>query len=344
MKPRNPSLTVLESLNLALKQAMVDDDRVVLLGEDILDPYGGAFKVTRSLSETFPDRVIGTPISEAGIVGLATGLALRGLRPVVEIMFGDFTTLVVDQVLNHLSKFCSMFKDVQMQPVVIRTPMGGRRGYGPTHSQSIERLFLGIPSLNVLAPCHFSGGAGELLYSAIVSQDEPVFFVENKLQYLLPIQEQETSSELDISQVGGAGDYPVFRVSVRGAPEADLTIITYGYPTELARQAMVDLAYQRELFINLLVFTRLSPLILPISAEQILKQHDILILEEGTRSWGWGSELAARLGEQYPHRKGRLLRLAARDSVIPASPTLESKVLPQMNDVIQTILAMRGVE
>ncbi|MFZ7126981.1 MAG: alpha-ketoacid dehydrogenase subunit beta, partial [Desulfobacterales bacterium] len=97
--------TVLESLNKALQQAMADDTSVFLLGEDVLDPYGGAFKVARGLSTAFPDRVITTPISEAGITGVAGGMALRGLRPVVEIMFGDFSTLIADQVLNHIAKF-----------------------------------------------------------------------------------------------------------------------------------------------------------------------------------------------------------------------------------------------
>ena len=103
-----------------------------------------------------------TPISEAGIVGVATGLALRGLRPVVEIMFGDFMTLAADQVINHLAKFRYMYNDQVRVPVVIRTPMGGRRGYGPTHSQTLEKLFLGVPGLSVLAPCAL-GDPGSLL-------------------------------------------------------------------------------------------------------------------------------------------------------------------------------------
>jgi acetoin:2,6-dichlorophenolindophenol oxidoreductase subunit beta len=115
---------------------MASDERVVLIGEDLLDPYGGAFKVTRGLSSAFPDRVLSTPISEAGMVGVATGMAMRGLRPVVEIMFGDFVTLVADQIINHATKFSWMYNDQVKVPLVIRTPMGGRRGYGPTHSQS----------------------------------------------------------------------------------------------------------------------------------------------------------------------------------------------------------------
>ena len=136
--------TVLESLNLALHDALASDDRVILLGEDILDPYGGAFKVTRGISTSFPERTFTTPVSEAGFLGVAIGMALRGLRPVVEIMFGDFLTLIADQVINHASKFRYMYNGQVSVPLVIRTPMGGRRGYGPTHSQTLEKLYLAL--------------------------------------------------------------------------------------------------------------------------------------------------------------------------------------------------------
>ncbi len=123
--------TVLDSLNLGLHHALGDDPNVILLGEDVLDPYGGSFKVTRGLSSQFPDQVMTTPISEAGITGIAGGMALRGLRPVVEIMFGDFSTLIADQVINHLSKFQAMYQGQINAPVVIRTPMGGQTRLRP---------------------------------------------------------------------------------------------------------------------------------------------------------------------------------------------------------------------
>src|SRR5512137_1505090 len=173
--------TVLASLNSALRQALSQDERVLLLGEDILDPYGGAFKVTRGLSTAFPGRVLTTPISEAGIVGVATGMALRGYRPVVEIMFGDFITLIADQIINHAAKFRWMYNDQVHVPLILRTPMGGRRGYGPTHSQSLEKMFMGIPGLKVVAP-NTLGDPGQLLETAI-SDDDPVLFVEHKLLY-----------------------------------------------------------------------------------------------------------------------------------------------------------------
>ena len=122
-----------------------------MLGEDILDPYGGAFKVTRGLSTDFPTRVRTTPISEAAIAGVSAGLALAGFRPIAEIMFGDFLALCFDQIANHISKYGAMYDGAATCPVVIRTPSGGGRGYGPTHSQSLEKHFLGIPHLRVVA-------------------------------------------------------------------------------------------------------------------------------------------------------------------------------------------------
>ena len=124
-----------------------EHDEVILYGEDLLDPYGGAFKVTKGLSTKFPDRVLPTPISEAAMIGMAGGMAIGGLRPIVEIMFGDFLTLCADQIINHASKFRYMYNDQVCVPIVIRAPMGGGRGYGPTHSQSIESLFKGVPFL-----------------------------------------------------------------------------------------------------------------------------------------------------------------------------------------------------
>ena len=152
----------LNSLNQALRELLKENKGVYIIGEDIRDPYGGAFKVTKGLSLDFPDRVLNTPISEAAIVGIATGMAMRGLKPIVEIMFGDFITLAADQIVNHATKFNMMYANKVNVPLVIRTPMGGGRGYGPTHSQSLEKYFLGVPGLSVIAPSHFHN-PGELL-------------------------------------------------------------------------------------------------------------------------------------------------------------------------------------
>lgn len=124
---------------------MAEYPQMLFIGEDIKSPYGGAFKVSKELSDLYGDRVFNTPISEAAIAGVSTGLAMAGYQTFVEIMFGDFSTLAFDQILNHASKFRQMYNQQVTANVVIRTPMGGGRGYGPTHSQTLDSHFLVFP-------------------------------------------------------------------------------------------------------------------------------------------------------------------------------------------------------
>jgi acetoin:2,6-dichlorophenolindophenol oxidoreductase subunit beta len=341
--------TVLDFLNSALHRTMEADPCVYMIGEDILDPYGGAFKVTRGLSTKYPDRVLTSPISEAGIVGIAAGMALRGLRPVVEIMFGDFLTLAADQIINHAAKFRWMYNEQVRVPLVIRTPMGGRRGYGPTHSQSLEKLFIGTPGLSVLAPPPFAKNGvnpGAILERVVLTSEDPVLFVENKLLYLLPVlfSEDIPDFELTYSQEDnyknensspGAGS---FKLEIKGAPQAELTVAAYGYMTELARQAMLRLAYEHEVFVELIAPIQLSPVVLGSVCESVKKTGKLLVLEEGSLSLGWGSEVLARTIETIGHGRFSARRLAARDTPVPASGILERNVLPGFEEIITTAL------
>jgi pyruvate/2-oxoglutarate/acetoin dehydrogenase E1 component len=328
--------TVLDALNAALHRACADDDRVVILGEDVLDPYGGSFKVTRGLSTAYPERVRTTPISEAGIVGVATGMALRGLRPVVEIMFGDFITLAADQLINHAAKFRWMYNDQVRVPLVIRTPMGGRRGYGPTHSQSLEKLFLGVPGIQVLAPTAI-GDPGELLYRAIRETEDPLLFIENKLLYLQPVLAATNLEEFSFQEVfaNGIDSAPSYVLTIQGAPAPELTIATYGYMAELARQAMLRLAYDYEIFIELVVTTHLAPTeTLPV-IDSVSQTTRLLTVEEGTLSLGWGSEVLARCSEALGGRLSAAQRLASAEVPVPASGPLEEAALPGVEEIIQ---------
>ncbi|MGD8634052.1 MAG: hypothetical protein PVF85_10810, partial [Anaerolineales bacterium] len=248
--------SVLGSLNAGLRRCLERSDRVYLLGEDLLDPYGGAFKVTRGLSSEFPGRVITTPVSEAGIVGVGIGMAMRGYLPVVEIMFGDFLMLAADQILNHASKFSWISGGQVHVPIVIRTPMGGRRGYGPTHSQTLEKHFLGIPGLRTLAINSFQD-AGEILETAVLDDPDPILLIENKVLYARQLANSNPQSEFQVVTVGE--HYPVHRVVIRGAPEPTVTLLAYGYMAEVACQAMLRLAYESELFAELIVPTQISP-------------------------------------------------------------------------------------
>ena len=328
--------TVLDSLNAALHRACAADERVIILGEDVLDPYGGAFKVTRGLSTAYPERVLTTPISEAGIVGVAAGMALRGLRPVVEIMFGDFITLAADQLINHAAKFRWMYNDQVRVPMVVRTPMGGRRGYGPTHSQTLEKLFLGVPGLTVLAPAAI-GDPGELLYRAITETEDPLLFVENKLLYLLPVHDSTSLAEFSV-QITADLDTPLapsYSLTIQGAPPAELTLAAYGYMAELARQAMLRLAYEHEIFAELVVLTHLTPVNAQPVIASVSHTARLLSVEEGSFTLGWGSELLARCSEALGSRLRQARRLAAAEVPVPASGPLEAAALPGVEEIIQ---------
>lgn len=330
--------TVLNRLNQALHSALESDRRVYILGEDILDPYGGAFKVTQGLSSKFPGRVLMTPISESAIVGVANGMALRGLRPVAEIMFGDFVTLIADQLVNHAAKFRWMYNDNVRVPIVIRAPMGGRRGYGPTHSQSLEKMFLGVPGLKVVAP-NTLGDPGQLLEAAIVD-DDPVLFVEHKLLYPRPllISGQGELTEFEIQQTGKY--YPNYRLHIPShIPQ--LTIATYGYNFELARSAALDLLMEHEIFAEIVLFSQLSPFDLELLLSSLQKTHKLLTIEEGTQSFGWGAEVIARVVEGSNDLSGNhFRRVAARNLPIANSRTLEDAILPSAHDIVQAALSL----
>jgi pyruvate/2-oxoglutarate/acetoin dehydrogenase E1 component len=341
------SLTVLDSLNLGLQHAFQDDPQAILLGEDVLDPYGGAFKVTKGISTKFPERVLTTPISEAAITGIAGGMALRGMHPVAEIMFGDFSTLIADQVINHIAKFGEVYQTDM--PVVIRTPMGGRRGYGPTHSQTLEKIFLGVPGLTVLAPFHIIGedqlGApGKLLYDAITGFNSPVFFVENKLQYLLKLLRDVDLVNFDVEVYQPNQDIqaPFYRFALKSAPKPSLTLAAYGYMAQLGLEALHRLAYEDEIFCELLIPTQLAPFELQPLFGSVSRTSKLLVIEEGTLSMGWGSEVLARASETLGAGLKQSARLAAREGVVPAAPTLESRCLPGVEDIISRVKEMVG--
>lgn len=329
--------TVLASLNKALLSALEQDNRVYLLGEDLHDPYGGAFKVTSSLSSRFPERVISTPISEAGFTGIAAGMAMRGLLPIVEIMFGDFVTLIADQLVNHIAKFSWMYNDTVDVPLVIRTPMGGRRGYGPTHSQTLEKLFIGIPGLRIIAPNSFYD-PGELLLRVVFDENHPVLFVENKLLYLKNLFSESETGEFE-HQLSPARDnvlsqYPTSVIRILGAPTSHVTLVAYGYMAELASEAALKLAYEDEIFVEIIVPTLISPLDQQPILDSLEVSGRLLVLEEGNSMGGWGAEVIASIVTREDVSLTACSRLGALDLPIPASGILEEQVLPQVGDIV----------
>lgn len=329
-------MRVLEALNRGLRRCLESDEDVYLIGEDLLDPYGGAFKVVAGLSTDYPERIITTPVSEAGIVGVGVGMALRGLRPVVEIMFGDFVTLAADQLINHAAKLRWMSADRVRVPLVVRTPMGGRRGYGPTHSQSLEKLYLGVPGLRVVAPTAL-GDPGDLLQAAVLQDDDPTLFVEHKLLYALAVENAGDDPEFEYASDGA--HYPTHVLRIAGAPRPTVTITTYGYMAHMARQAVRQLAYEHEVFAELVVMTQLSPFHLDQVYESVGATRAIVAVEEGTGMHGWGGEVIAQVAERMPGNLA-VKRVAARDYPVPASGVLEEAVLPDQAQIVQAALGL----
>lgn len=330
--------TYLDSLRRGLHDAMADDPRVYMFGEDIADPYGGAFKVSKGLGAAYPDRVRSTPISEAAITGIATGMALRGMRPVVEIMFGDFLTLCADQVINHAAKFRGMFADQVTVPMVLRTPMGGGRGYGATHSQSIEKIFFGTPGINIVAPSHLHD-PGALLKKSILETDDPVLFIEHKLLY--PTELLDGASDVAIETADDGDGWPTVLARNYRTGEPDVTIIAYGGVTRHIVPLMRDLAFEE---INILaVFpARITPLPVETIVSAAAETGRVIVAEEGTAGFNWGSEIAATLNERLfgkLHRPVR--RVSSAADIIGASAISEEAVLiddADLEDAIMEIL------
>jgi acetoin:2,6-dichlorophenolindophenol oxidoreductase subunit beta len=312
------------ALGQALRQALEGDPRVVLLGEDIADPYGGAFKVTRGLSTDFPERVRATPISEAAIAGVAAGLALNGFRPIAEVMFGDFLTLCFDQIVNHIAKYEAMYDGAVTCPVIVRAPSGGGRGYGPTHSQSLEKHFLGIPHLRVVAASLRHDP--EAVLRELLAQDAPALHVEHKLLY--PAEAAPGEAGLLHTTAGSPGALPTVCLSHVPREACCFTVLAYGHQAELALRVLERLALEEELFGELLVPAQIAPLdYAPIEASVGVTGR-LLTVEEGAAGWSWGTGVAAHVSRAlFGELRAPVEVLASAPEVIPGAFDHEARVL-----------------
>ncbi|WP_214321294.1 alpha-ketoacid dehydrogenase subunit beta [Nonomuraea sediminis] len=325
-----------ENLNAALHGLLSDDPSVHVMGEDLLDPYGGAFKITRGLSTRFPDRVLATPLSEGAIVGAASGLALAGDKAIVEIMFGDFAALAFDQIVNFAAKSVTMYGSRVPIPLVIRCPSGGNRGYGPTHSQSLQKHFIGVPGLSLyeMSPFHDN----RALLDRMLATAAPCLLFEDKVLYTRQMYGEPDVDELFTWDLVA----DVARVSLDG--EADYALIAPGGVAHRAIAAMRMLLLDHDLAGTLLVPSRLYPFdvepLLPLLREAGL----VCVAEEGTAGGTWGSYLAAEL---HPRLWGSLSRpislVSSADSVIPTAAHLERDVLVQAETIRDAVLeGLRG--
>lgn len=332
-------MRVAENLNRALGWLLETEPRAYLLGEDIVDPYGGAFKVTKGLSSRFPDRVLATPLSEGGIVGMAAGLALAGDTAVVEIMFGDFIMLAFDQLYNFASKSVSMYGSREPLRLIVRCPVGGRRGYGPTHSQSPQKHFIGIPGLSVyeLSPFHDSRD----VLTEILATGEPAVIFEDKVLYTQQMLSGGAADELISYDIASSG---IARVYIGDPGASDCALIVPGGMAHRAMKAMRTLLIEDEISCLLLVPSRLYPLDLEPLLPMLARAELTCVVEESTSGGTWGAEIAQQVYRRlWPSLRRPVTLVHSADSVIPAAAHLEAKVLVQDTTIVHAVReALRG--
>lgn len=321
------TVTYTQMLRETLAAAMRRDPRVFLMGEDI-GAYGGAFGVTRGLVKEFgTERIRDTPISEQALVGAAIGAAAAGSRPVVEIMFMDFITLAVDQLVNMAAKLHYVYN--LPCPLVVRAPSGGGRGYGATHSQSLERLFTGTPGLCIVTPAT-ALDASALLQTALLGSC-PVIFLEHKLLYPMRWEvPEELPAPLPFGQA---------RVAREGS---HVTIIAWSGmvpPSERAAEMLAAEGVQAEV----IDLRTLAPLDLETVATSARKTGRVLLVEEGPRTGGFAAEIACRIFDAaYDSLDAPIRRLACPDCPLPAARTLEAACIPHAESIAAEARALAG--
>jgi len=308
-------LSYMEAVREALWQEMERDERVFIIGEDV-GVYGGGM-VERFGSQ----RVIDTPISEYGIAGAITGAALAGMRPVGEIMFMDFTTLAMEQLVNQAAKMRFMFGGTIEVPFVLRTPAGSGTGAAAQHSQSLESWFVHVPGLKVVMPSTPYDAKGLLLSS--IRDDNPVLFVEHKLLYKTkgPVPEAPYTLPLGTAEVKREG--------------RDVTIVATSIMVGRSLEAAEQLA-QEGVEVEVVDPRTLKPLDEETIVRSAIKTGRVLIVHEACTTGGYGGELAAVIAgsEAFDYLDAPIVRLAGRDMPIPYNRTLEYHTVPQVEDIV----------
>ena len=316
-------ITMREAISQALWEEMERDERVFIIGEEV-GVWGGTYAVTKGFYDHFGEkRVRDTPIAEAVIVGAAIGSAMTGLRPVAELMTINFAFAAMDHIVNQAAKLRYMFGGQFTVPMVIRAPGGGGRQLGATHSQTPDAIFAHFPGLKVVAPGTPEDAKG-MLKTAIRS-DDPILFIEHATLY----------------QVRGEvpdGDYTVtLGKSKIQRPGRDVTIVTYSKSLETSSKAAEQLS-KDGIEVEIVDLRSLRPLDMDPVLESFKKTNRAVIVEEGWRSFGVGSEIAARIYEEaFDYVDAPIKRVAQTEVPLPYNRTLEQMALPQVEDVVKAV-------
>ncbi|MGK7310918.1 MAG: alpha-ketoacid dehydrogenase subunit beta [Candidatus Longimicrobiales bacterium M2_2A_002] len=320
---RGEAVTMLEAIREALFEEMERDPDTFILGEDI-GVYGGAFKVTDGFLEHFgEDRVLDTPISEAGFTGAAAGAAHMGLRPIVEMQFMDFVSCAYEPLTNYIAT--SRWRKAGPLPMVIRGPVGGGVRGGPFHSQNPEMAFFHTPGLKIVYPCTARDAKG--LLKAAIRDDDPVLFFEHKKLYRAPFLREKLPQEEYVIELGEA------RLHRAGT---DVTVVTYGNMVHESMKAAETLAGEDGLEVEILDLRSLVPMDEAAIIESVKKTSRLLVVHEDTRTGGIAGEIAMRVSEKaFEWLDAPMLRVTALDTPVPYSPPLEDYFLPQQDDILK---------
>ncbi|MCC7498901.1 MAG: dehydrogenase [Bryobacterales bacterium] len=310
-------ITMLDAINHALREEMERNPKIFMWGEDIADPKGGVFGVTRGLTNAFPERVFNSPLAEASIAGVAAGMAIAGYKPIVEIQFADYTWPAFLQMRNEIPTVRWRSQNVWQCPMVVRIACGGYIKGGPWHSACIEGVFAHIPGWRVVFPSCAEDAKG-LLKTAARSED-PVLFLEHKGLYRKP-QAQSPEPDADYLIPFGKG-----RIVKEGT---ELTIVTWGYTVHLA----VDAARQLEAegySVEVIDLRTIAPFDEELITRSVRKTSRVLVAYEDSLTMGFGAEIAARIAQDcFTDLDAPVRRIAAEDCFVPTAPNLELTVLP----------------
>jgi len=313
-----------DALREALREEMLRDSTVFLIGEDIGRYWGGAFKVTKGLAEEFgDDRVRDTPISESAIIGVSVGAAMTGMHPVAEIMFGDLTTLAMDQIANQAAKIRYMFGGQAKVPLVIRTPFGGGVNIAAHHSQCLEAWFMHVPGLQVAVPSTPYDAKG--LLKTAIRNDNPVIFCEHKLLYPIigPVPEEEYTLPFGVADIKREG--------------TDVTIVATLYMVHKSLNTAENL--QKEGINAEVVDPRtLIPLDKKTIINSIKKTGRVVVVTEDCKTAGVSAEITAVIAEEaLDYLDAPIKRVAMPDVPIPFSPSLEQYVIPDEKQILKAV-------
>src|SRR5690554_2847955 len=314
-------LTYAEAIREAIRQAMEQDERVFLLGEDV-GVYGGAFGVSAGLIDQFgEERIRDTPISEAAIAGACIGAALTGMRPIGEIQFMDFVTLSMEQLVLQAAKLRFMFGGKATVPFVLRMPGGAGTGAAAQHSESLENWFVHVPGLKVVMPSNAYDAKGLLL--AAIDDDNPVIFVEHKLLYKTKAHVPEEMYRIPLSQTNIARE------------GTDLTVVATSLMVQRALEA-ADILAEEGIEIEVIDPRTLNPLDDQPIFESVKKTGKVLIVHEAIGTGGYGGEIAARIAasEAFDYLDAPIRRLTGLDIPIPYNRTLEYHTVPQVENIV----------